>query len=63
MEYKYALQRLEHYPFKIRNELRKNMTNLPMRWKDIMFSNNLEELKKWVDSKHRIINYETLEEI
>ena len=30
----------------VRKELRKNMTNLPMRWKSIATSNNLDELIK-----------------
>lgn len=60
-KYKYALQRLEPYPFKIRHELRKNMTNLPERWTEIMFSNNLDLLTKYIDKTHRIINWNTLE--
>lgn len=59
--YKYAVERLEPYPFKIRHELRKNMTNLPERWKAILFSNDLTKLEKYVDERHRIIDWTNLE--
>lgn len=60
-KYKYVLERLEPYPFKIRNELRKNMTNLPLRWKAVAFSNDFETLEKMVDETHRVSNWLTLE--
>ena len=40
----------------VRNELRKNMTNLPMRWKSIATSNNLEALNKIKGEDDRIID-------
>lgn len=61
MHHKYSVQRLEPFPFKVRNELRKNMTNLPMRWKDVAFSDDIKLLSKYVDKNHRVINYETQE--
>ena len=40
----------------VRKELRKNMTNLPMRWKSIATSNNLDELTKIKGKDDRIID-------
>ncbi len=45
----------------VRKELRKNMTNLPMRWKSIATSNNLEALKKIKGEDDRIIDRRGLE--
>ncbi|MBE3140097.1 MAG: hypothetical protein IMZ53_05895 [Thermoplasmata archaeon] len=65
LEYKYALERLEPFPNNIlrqvRNELRKNMTNLPERWKAIMFAKTAEELIRFVDTRHRVVDWNTLE--
>jgi len=63
---KFALQRLEPYPFKVRHELRKNMGNLPMRWKEIALAETIDELINTFILKHgeyRIINWETLETV
>ena len=67
MDLKYALQSLQPYPPAILkqirpNQLTKNNTNQPMRWKEIAFSNDLEELKKLVTHEdRRIINWNNLE--
>jgi len=58
---KYAVQRREPYPFKIRNELRKNMTNLPERWKEVAFADDIDLLRPYVDKRHRIIDAQTLD--
>lgn len=59
-EFKYALQSLRHNPY-VRRERRQNMTNLPQRWVEKMFSNNIEALTPFVDSTHRIIDWSNLE--
>lgn len=38
----------------VRNELRKNMTNLPMRWKGIALSDDLDALKELMTKGKRI---------
>jgi hypothetical protein len=58
-DYKYALERLEYAPFKLRNELTKNMTNLPMRWKVVMVCDDIEKLRFYLAKGRRIIDYQT----
>lgn len=57
---KYALQHKEPNPY-IRNELRKNMTNLPERWVDIAQSDSLDRLKDLAAPGHRIVRLNGLE--
>ncbi len=45
----------------VRKELTKNMTNLPMRWKSIATSNNLEALNKIKGEDDRIIDRRGIE--
>jgi len=62
----YALQSLQPYPPAILkqirpNQLTKNNTNQPMRWKEIAFSEDLNALKKHLNYNRRIINWGNLE--
>ena len=62
----YALQILEPYPPKILKQLRpeqltRNNTNHPMRWREIAFSTDLDALKKHLIKGRRIINWNNLE--
>ncbi|MAX71824.1 MAG: hypothetical protein CMC76_12135 [Flavobacteriaceae bacterium] len=62
----YALQSLQPYPPAILKQIRpeqltKNNTNQPMRWKEIAFSEDLEALKKHLRKGRRIINWDNLE--
>lgn len=63
----YALQHKEPYPPAILKQLRpdqltKNNTNQPWRWKEIKFCEDIESLKPFVTSDfYRIINWDNLE--
>jgi hypothetical protein len=63
----FALQSRQPYPPAILkqlrpNQLRKNNTNQPMRWKEIMFCEDIEPLKHYVvNENYRIINWNNLE--
>lgn len=62
----YMLQAKQPYPPAILKQLRpeqltKNNTNQPERWKDIAFSENLEALKERLTANRRIINWDNLE--
>jgi len=62
MKHNFALQHREPYPFKVRHELRKNMTNLPERWKEIAFAETVEALTPYVTgTDYRIVNWSNLE--
>ena len=62
----YMLQRFETMPPSHIKQLRpeqltRNNTNPPQRWRDIMFSNDLDSLKEHLTPDRRIINWENLE--
>ena len=63
----YALEHLEPYPPAILKQLRpnqllKNNTNPPERWKAVKFCEDIEPLKKYVLSEnYRIVNWDNLD--
>lgn len=61
MKYKYMLEYAD--PYVVKEALTKNCTHQSFRWKQLMMSNNLEELKKHLSEYTRIIDWNTLEVI
>ena len=62
----YMLQAKQPYPPAILKQIRpeqltKNNTNQPERWKDIAFSEDLEALKTMLTPNRRIVNWGNLE--
>jgi len=63
----FALQHKEPYPPAILKQLRpdqllKNNTNQPERWKEVKFCEDIEPLKKYVvNENYRIVNWDNLE--
>ena len=63
----FALQHKEPYPPAILKQLRpdqmlKNNTNQPERWREVKFCEDIEPLKKYViNENYRIVNWENLE--
>lgn len=62
----YMLQAKQPYPPAILKQLRpdqltKNNTNQPERWKDIAFSEDLQALKGLLTPNRRIVNWDNLE--
>lgn len=67
MKTTFALQHKQPYPSAILKQLRpnqltKNNTNQPWRWKEVAFCEDIEPLKKYVVTEnYRIVNWDNLE--
>lgn len=60
---KYILETKVVNTFVRAGQLRKNMTNLPMRWKSVASSDNLAALQEMKSAEDRIIDRATGEEV